>query len=50
MNSIIHIHIVDSNKFVSKEIREGAIQRNQLEIYHKLKRTRSKGNVDIPGR
>ena len=36
MNSIIRI--VDSNKFVSEDIREGAIQRNQLEIYHKLKR------------
>ena len=48
MNSTIRI--VDSNKFVSEDIREGAIQRNQLEIYHKLKRKRSNGNVDIPGR
>ena len=41
MNSIIRI--VDSNKFVIKVIREGAIQRNQLEIYHKLKRRGARG-------
>ena len=48
MNSTIHT--ADSDKFVSIEITNGVIQKNQLKIVHKLERKRSKGNVDIPGR
>ncbi|PUZ74882.1 hypothetical protein GQ55_1G101900 [Panicum hallii var. hallii] len=48
MNSTIHR--ANSDKFVSIETTNVAIQKNQLKIVHKLERKRSKGNVDIPGR